>query len=217
MDVYIQSSGMDMMICRGCGLLLTEATTEILGGDSDILFQDEDVCVLKPNSNRGIIVWHRFDAQFKQQIGEQGLILGNGVRILHPFHFFRAPMRLISPQTSLEDMNASYAHQVNASELEQYFCIRVDPETTFVYLSESRTSGLRWQESRMTLKRFWNVIEKNNEIKVPGQVPMYHVLSGEKIYTKHNSPLFTRVPTERNGEILVACKQIPPDWRIHLK
>ena len=67
-------------------------------GATDVLVKDEDVCVLRPNSPRGLVVFHRYLERFHDQITREGLVLGSGLRtgtrsINHPLIFFRAPSR----------------------------------------------------------------------------------------------------------------------------
>ena len=219
----IQDMSARLPRCRRCGLLTQLSPGESGLVQSDVLYQDRDVCVLDPDSDRGIIVWHTFDPKFKDGIDKEGLVLGKGAKTgarskQHNFHFFRAPMSLKIPQATLADMNSSYAHQVGANEIEEsYFCIRVDPTQTFVYLSESRcSSAVRWQESRMSLQKLWDVIEKNSSspLKSGMATTQYHILSGKKGYVAGHSQWFTPVPPERGAEILVACN-IPAEWRVH--
>ena len=122
------------------------------GGDAivpeDVLYQDRDVCILKPEVKKGILVF----TGYTQPAGapplcETGLKTGAqmrsegidfGRRIFHPYIFFRAPY-LSGPidYTSVDtEIQSSFGEgRVGMSSLAW---IRVDPAKTFVYSSEIR-------------------------------------------------------------------------------
>jgi hypothetical protein len=207
-----------------CKLLLDQIThikirLEAEAVSSDILFQDEHVCVLKPGSDKGVIVYHKFPDELQEVINRDGLVLGvahsNGERTnAYPYHFFRAPASYASnhpPNPTFECVNAAYANKMVQGA--QYFCIRIDPDHTSIYLSETRAvfNGTEmWRNSRMTPTEFTHLIEKNKTRKGD----KYQVISGIKSDTGQ-SKNYVDAPPERNAEILVSCN-IPPSWRVHL-
>ena len=115
---------------------------------SDIKYQDDLVCILKPNVNKGIIVW----TDFKQPVGidslcASGLKTGQqlqregidfGRSKIHPYMFFRAPYysRDIDYTSIKTEINSSYGE--GQIERESRVFIRVDPDKTFVFSSEIR-------------------------------------------------------------------------------
>ena len=71
--------------------------------DEDILYQDDLVCILKPNVKKGILVWTNFtQPQNTDSLCKLGLKTGArlhrekvdfGRDIYHPYIFFRAPYK----------------------------------------------------------------------------------------------------------------------------
>lgn len=114
----------------------------------DIMFQDDNVCILKPDVKKGILVF----TNYKQSPGiaslcELGLKTGsqlqkNGVNfgrsMIHDYIFFRAPY-LSEPidYTSIDTEISSSFGKENL-EIPSRVWIRVDPEKTYVYSSEIR-------------------------------------------------------------------------------
>jgi hypothetical protein len=185
-----------------------------------VLYQDEHVCVLHPESPDGIVIYHHFPREFAGVINNEGLVLHNaksdGRRTVdHPYHFFRTPAYYHGPQPvhpTLEAVNSNYASQIDPSLLDdEYFCIRIDPFKTYTYLSECRVVYFgtdSWRNSRMSLDAFWTLIRENSKRK--GE--KYHVFSGIKALG--NGTDWVSHPPEHNAEILVSCDVIPPSWRV---
>ena len=100
----------------------------------DILYQDYDVCILKPDVKKGVLI---FSVVYDKSILEDGLKTGKqlkeegidfGRSMIHNYSFFRAPTS--ETQSFFEPDVNSY------SSLKVW--IRVDPKQTFVYSSEIR-------------------------------------------------------------------------------
>lgn len=68
--------------------------------DDDVLYQDEKVCILKPDVNKGVLVWHKFQETPDIDITSVGLKTGAQMQKdgydfgrckFHPYIFSRAP------------------------------------------------------------------------------------------------------------------------------
>ena len=215
-----------LSIDRFCTFLAVD--TYLQAGESnngDVVYEDDDVCVLKPDSKRGIIIYHEFRESAKESIDSEGLILhagkSTGVRTVdHPYIFFRAPGAgciECGLNPTVDDININYAsgRKMGSNDLQLYFCIRVDPSKTYVYSSECRAIFSvtdRWEASRSTLKHYLNVIKKNTAI-VSNK---YNVLTYEKADANCTGEEFTNYPPELNAEILVRSS-IPPEWRVTIR
>lgn len=131
-----------------------ETTEPIL--QSDIKYQDDFVCILKPDVKKGIIVWTNFvnpseadslcnlGIKTGKQLQHEGSIVGVGVGSIvprgriHPYSFFRAPYysRDIDYTSVETEVNSSYGEgQIG---MKQRAFIRVDPDQTVVFSSEIR-------------------------------------------------------------------------------
>lgn len=129
---------------------------------SDILFQDRDVCILKPDSDRGILIYTisrpRFGGNTKT-VCQEGLLSYNELLKRHPEYklkprlglyinsnhndliFFRAPFT-----SDVNSFESSYNGESPKDMLSKYspetiVTIRIDPDLTWVYSSEIRVMG----------------------------------------------------------------------------
>jgi hypothetical protein len=201
-----------------------------LAYDSDVLWQDDDVCILKPETvGKGIVVYHAFPIEYADDIYKNGLILGAGFKITgtrsinHPYIFFRAPGRLVCPVSSVfpsvNEINANYYPNIGIKKdnsTRGFFCIRIDPDKTFVYSSECRANFYgtdNWKRSRKSLREFWDIIEENRTTVGPDA--MYNLYTYIKcLYGTNYSKDLTVAPPEYNSEILVR-RNIPAEWMVH--
>ncbi len=114
---------------------------------SDIMYQDDLVCILKPDVKKGIIIWsHYTQPQGMASLCEFGLMTGEQLRLqgiefgrdkIHPYIFFRAPYfsREIDYSTPETEIRSSYGENLY---LPSKVFIRVDPNRTYVFSSEIR-------------------------------------------------------------------------------
>ncbi len=160
--------------------------------ESDIKYQDDLVCILKPNVKKGILIFHRCNQDMIDlfsNIKSFGLKTGDklksenidfGKSIYHPYIFFRAPYypNKINYRTIDSEINSSFG-KLNENEL--YFFIRVDPDKTFVFSSEIRVkyyiphrmdsfeyTNLMEKElskSKKTLSNYLSIIKENNKLE----------------------------------------------------
>lgn len=186
---------------------------------ANVALKTRDVVMLKPDSNKGVLVGHRFDGRFN--VTTNGLRSGKGLKErnsswdqrsrLHDVIFFRAPF--------YKD-NARYVAEF--SQGGKCAFIRIDPERTYVYPSEVRATAQYYKDPnvinrfRKPFSYYMKVIEDNE--RRPGEAGhpgvFYNMQTFEKIQLgPHASPRFpyTNIPIERSCEILVHADHISPD------
>ena len=132
----------------------TRKNKKMIGGEgkpieqSDIMYQDDLVCILKPDVKKGIIVWTHYtqpagmDSLCKlglktgKKLKEEGINFGRSK--IHPYIFFRAPYysRPIDYTSVETEITSSYGEGEIGKEPRVF--IRVDPDKTFVFSSEIR-------------------------------------------------------------------------------
>ena len=112
------------------------------------MYQDELVCILKPDDKKGIIIWTNYKQppnmyslcisglKTGQQLSKEGVDFGRSVK--HPYIFFRAPYysRDIDYTSVETEITSSYGKE--ELDIKDRVYIRVDPDNTFVYSSEIR-------------------------------------------------------------------------------
>ena len=115
--------------------------------ENDIMYQDDLVCILRPDIKKGIIIWSRYiqpsdmdslcilGLKTGEQLQSEGVNFNRN--IYHPYIFFRAPYysRSIDYSTIETEIISSYGEKI---EMESRVFIRVDPDKTFVFSSEIR-------------------------------------------------------------------------------
>ena len=171
---------------------------------SDIIYQDKDIAILHPNSNKGIPIWTNYRKHDKNvddilkvglKTGEQLQIEGIdcGRSIYHPYSFFRAPYRKpveVDKTTLIHEVVSYYDTNIMKYDKNKIF-IRVDPDRTYVYSSEIRPNmpycsyhstkyNNELKNSRKTLTEYLDIIAENEEQirnKEVGTVPIYNLYS----------------------------------------
>jgi hypothetical protein len=130
--------------------MITKIVNNNLINSNDILFCDNDVCILKPEIKKGIVIFTNYtQPKNMPSLCESGLKTGYqlqkeginfGRNIIHDCIFFRAPYysNIIDYTTINTEIISSYGeeHQDKATQI----WIRIDPERTFVYSSEIRAA-----------------------------------------------------------------------------
>ncbi len=135
--------------------------------ESDILYQDDLVCILRPDVKKGIIVWTHYTQPAEMgSLCELGLKTGKqlqqeGINFdrskIHPYIFFRAPYysRDIDYTSVETEIISSYGEKQIGIEPRVF--IRVDPDKTFVFSSEIRAIRPEdIEKSKKTHKLFKN-------------------------------------------------------------
>ena len=192
--------------------------------EDDIMYQDDLVCILKPEVKKGIIVFSRFTQPSEmdslcteglktgQELQKEDIKFGRGV--YHPYIFFCAPhySRPIDYSTIDTEINSSFGYINKNSKV----FIRVDPDRTFVFSSEIRAkrpdSITELNKSKKTLTRYLQIIKENESIKIDFENEAYHLYSSRKIKTRNSEYPIDTSPIERNSEILVSIPHLTPNF-----
>jgi len=148
----------------------------------DIMYQDNDVTILHPKSDRGIIIWTNYvQPDSSPDIYETGLKTGEqlkkegiefGRSVYHPYIFFRAPYR--KPDKADPNNVESYYDKDLFNSSKNKIFIRVDPDKTNTYSSEIRVYmppnryhstvyNNHLKQSRKTLTEYLDIITENKE------------------------------------------------------
>ena len=204
---------------------------------SDIMYQDDLVCILKPDVKKGIIVWTnytkppemdslcRLGLKTGKQLKSEGIDFGRSK--IHPYIFFRAPFysRDIDYTSVETEIISSYGER-QIGTVPRVF-IRVDPNRTFVFSSEIR--ALRPEDiekSKKTLSDYLRIIYENSEIyktlfplSITKKQAAYDLFSSKLIPVSNNGISYTslsyplvNIPAERNSEILVSIPHLTPNF-----
>jgi hypothetical protein len=117
---------------------------------TDVLYQDDLVCILKPDVKKGIIVWtHYTQPNDSETLCTSGLKTGTqmyeeGIKFgrtrYHPYIFFRAPYysQDINYESIESEAESSYGPGSLGNTSYPKVWIRVDPDKTFVFSSNIR-------------------------------------------------------------------------------
>ena len=152
--------------------------------ESDIMYQDDLVCILRPDVKKGIIVYSHFTQpagmnslcnlglKTGKKLKEEGVNFGRTK--IHPYIFFRAPYysRDIDYASVETEIISSYGEGQIGTKSRAF--IRVDPDKTFVFSSEIRdvVKHPKWNgieeniinNSKKTLSDYLKIIKENMEI-----------------------------------------------------
>jgi hypothetical protein len=201
----------------------------------DILFQDDDVRILKPDVKKGILVFTAFPKRENINICEVGLktaaqLRSEGVNfgrsISHPYIFFRAPYQKSEiDYTSVESEITSSFPNLYTNSTRGIAWIRVDPEHTYVYSSEIRAkfghNSHYLNASRKCMKDYLNIIEDNKrqiQEKINSKKPTfpqcYNLITSRIDFRNPNYHMCNITPANRNSEVLVRIPHMTPDYLV---
>ncbi len=223
----------------------TRKNKKMIGGaggepieQSDIMYQDDLVCILRPNVKKGIIVWTHFTQPAEmgslcelglktgKQLQREGIDFGRSK--IHPYIFFRAPYysRDIDYTSVETEINSSYGEGQIGRESRVF--IRVDPDKTFVFSSEIRDvfKHIVWygkenyviNNSKKTLSEYLEIINNNREIienVKPGEKIWYNLFTSKaELFPINADPKepFDAEQIQINSEILVSIPHLTPDY-----
>ena len=191
----------------------------------NVLFQNDDVCILRPGTEIGIPIYHHSrnpnlcrDGIEKADWDKKPSAKRKN-KDHYKLHFFRAPFT--SDTSSFEGLydGNSIDRMLRSDTMYKSLCtILVDPDLTYVYSSDARVDqeiGIDdFLGSKITLRRYLEIIKENENIREPyyadlltfkkRQVEEY----GE--YEIGNERL--NFPIEQNSEIVVKIQKIPIEW-----
>ena len=174
----------------------------------DILFQDSDVCVLKPDVKKGILIFTDYTepagmpplckAGLKTgaQLQTEGVNFGRSM--IHHYMFFRAPYYSDPIDYTSIDTEIASSFGISKSTIPSRVWIRIDPEKSNVYSSEIRatyTPPFRYgsqeylsamenevQKSKKSMTEYLRILDENETAKTdigPGKKPWYNLFSSK--------------------------------------
>ena len=207
----------------------------------DILYQDSDVCILKPDVKKGVLIFSNITntniyndgLKTGKQLEKEGIDFGRSM--IHDYSFFRAPKMpgpiirdsVQSEITSLYDPNLNLSSKV---------WIRIDPKRTFVYSSEIRAKfypqfrfgtheyleNLEQEvsKSRKTMIEYFQNLQENSRIldKVNAnpdciQKPCYNLFSSRvQMFHVNQQYPWDVENIDINSEILVRVNNLTPNF-----
>ena len=173
----------------------TRKNKKMIGGEiiekSDIMHQDDLVCILKPNVKKGIVIYTHYKQPNKmnslcisglktgQQLKLEGVNFGR--TIYHPYIFFRAPYysNKINYATPEKEIISSYGEGQIGTEPRVF--IRVDPDRTYVFSSE-----IRVKIPTVYFRNDGHLLQKNELSKTHSNSIMKHTNEKYKeLYSKY--------------------------------
>ena len=172
----------------------------------DVLFQTKDVCILKPEVKKGVLVYHRYNTKYpnivKEGIKSNHTLLQEGFKqvcqIPHTCIFFRAPYQspffggkeldYSSPQKEIESVFPKEETRLEKDFYNNRIWIRVDPRKTFIFSSEIRDiffypklyqKTYMINNSRKSMLDYWSVLEDNTRqvVSNPNKTGIYNLLT----------------------------------------
>ena len=204
----------------------------------DIMYQDDLVCILRPNVKKGIIILTNYiqpsgiellcksGLKTGKRLQEEGVVFGRN--IYHPYIFFRAPYYSNNIDYSTPEKEVISSFGVGLSEKSSRVFIRVDPDKTFVFSSEIRNIFTHrvWygnvdniiSNSKKTLSKYLTII--NNNLKIEQHVEddkkiLYNLFTSEAVlFPLRADPKepFDKHLININSEILVSIPHLTPDY-----
>ena len=175
----------------------TRKNKKMIGGvgelieESDIMHQDDLVCILKPNVKKGIVIYTHYTQPNKmnslcisglktgKQLKSEGVNFGR--TIYHPYLFFRAPhySNKINYATPEKEIISSYGEGQIGTEPRVF--IRVDPDRTYVFSSE-----IRVKIPTVYFRNDGHLLQKNEISKTHSNSIMKHTNEKYKeLYSKY--------------------------------
>lgn len=175
--------------------------------NEDILYQDYDVCILKPDVKKGILIFshisnksiYKDGLKTGKQLKKEGIDFGRSM--IHNYSFFRAPtfLRPIIRDSIKSEIESFFDPNVAFSPCLKVW-IRIDPKQTFVYSSEIRAKFIpsfrfgtleyidnlekEVSKSRKTMIEYFQILHQNDllfdEVNVNPdciQKPWYNLFS----------------------------------------
>jgi hypothetical protein len=196
---------------------------------TDVLYSDDDITILHPQSKRGIVVYSDVGST---DVITEGLKTGECLfrtnpeqlkrNVQHPYSFFRAPHVSNSeghPWVSYYD-DTIVPHLMKGTLV----TLRIDPSHTRVYSSECRTRDIPVILSRCDMKTYYQrigaVLPHKNGYEI-----VYIIVDGTPAYCStarysrldnDPSPCYMKYPYRYNCEILCRMPTIPPDWMVDI-
>ena len=198
----------------------------------NVLYEDENVCILDPTSKRGVLVFHGSkypDLCNEDLLNGDELFKIKGIKISgytdRSVIYFRAPY---APADEGLDMEKYYPGGTPKANIA---VIRVDPSKTYVFSSQIRIHMIslvntkdynnQINNSKKTMLEYFDVLRENAKIKYEyGKKFFYNLFSSKKVaFSSSNKPEYPldENTIEYNSEILVKLPYIPKEWFVFCK
>ena len=201
----------------------------------DIMFQDVNVTILKPNVKKGVLIFIEYiKSEGKDLCNEELKIddqIKKGKSIDYKKLIFVAPYFApdkIDYTTLFTEIKSLYGDQMTGENLNSKVFIRVDPKKTNVFSSQlhyriSEYKGNMMDNSKKTMTKYLEIIKKNiyiEEQKIKtDEIIMYNLFSSEAFihksvqYDKYEKdPVFDKYEINRNSEIHVSKSPLTKDY-----
>ena len=148
--------------------------------NSDVMYKDDKVCILKPSVKKGVVIFSAYKNRKNIKICKVGLKSGKqlhseGVNfdrnIHHPHIFFRAPFRY-DGNIDYKSVDTEISSLYGKLDQDDKVFIRVDPNRTYVFSSEIRSRYLgnsnkiineKLEKSKILLSKYLQIIRDNEE------------------------------------------------------
>jgi hypothetical protein len=206
----------------------------------DILYKDEDVCILKPEVKKGILIFSNYRGN-NSTICTTGLKTGAqlhlegvsfGRNVYHPYIFFRAPYLKNKIDYTTIDTEIESSFGIKNSDIPSRVWIRIDPDNTNVYSSEIRAAYnprlyynsleyLKDKEKEINkscklMTDYLEIINDNSQIEVRnGYKILYNLYSSKATQLPYNTNLeypYNSNDINKNSEVLVRIPHLTPNY-----
>ena len=195
--------------------------------NDDVVYRDENVCILKPDASRGVVILHAYPKNMNHLIEQSGGRQTNHEYKVHPYLVFKCPINLMEMPSKCTSrmLQLTYDSLYDVSHYD-YFCIRVDPEHTFVYNSLLKSHDYifdyDYRQSKQNMIEFLSKIDMNRKFisderrRGNFKTPFYNKYTKDVLMNYDGTPSpswYTTYPPDRLGEILV-YRNVPLEWRV---
>ena len=210
--------------------------------EEDILYKDYDVCILKPNVKKGILIFsnisnintHNEGLKTGEQLKKDGIDFGRSM--IHNYSFFRAPtfLRSINRDSIKSEIESFFEPNIAFSSPLKVW-IRIDPKQTFVYSSEIRAKFLspfrfgtseyldnlekEVLKSRKSMIEYFQIVEENSVLLVNANKKPYYNLFSSRVQMFPNT-VNPEYPWDdeninTNSEVLVRVNNLTPNFFVN--
>ena len=206
----------------------------------DILYSDDDVCILHPNVKKGILIF----TYYSHPDCINGLKTGSQLQneriyfdrsIIHPYIFFRAPFfsNSIDYTTIDTEIESSYGKILITSPSKIW--IRIDPDRTYVYSSEIRAEykslfyynsqeyltdmEREVKRSRKLMTNYLEIIDENSKVTIePDKKQLYNLVSSRlQLFpnTYNLSYPWNLYNINKQSEVIVRINHLTPNYFVN--
>jgi hypothetical protein len=183
------------------------------GAKTDVIYQDNDVCILRPDAVGGVVVFHFVAPDDVATVRLNGLPCKGGRKVR-----FRAPAFLenanMERAPSVLSINVNYPKGNGVEGNGYYACIRIDPKSTYIYSNPAvdRSESLG-EKSRISLSEYVSTLKEN--LSDESENCVFNAITFKRVDS--STPLvwpFVDNPVNTYGVILVNC-DVPEEWFVN--